>query len=225
MIRQALSIALVFLTAPFPSGVRAGQADSPPKMRTGTVYIQVMSSFGRPFAPARVSLLRQNDQKDFSNHLSVSLADGLYTAADIPHGRYVVQAWQPSFLPVERRINLTGARLYITIGLPLVVGDDNPFAYFAVSGSIAPAAPAMGDLWIKIVSLYSDFAVEAKADSRGAFRADGIPMGNYLLIVMKAADVLEVQSLVLDLAQSGPEKRLSIQLPGRPPKSTESQKR
>jgi hypothetical protein len=172
---------------------------------TATVTIIPMTTFGERLSevPA-VAVLTSVGSKVRHESRSPDLK-----FEKLPFGLYEVRLQGLGFSTALEMVGVYQPHIEFRIALPLwgMHLDERP----RVSGTVTLAEGGKGEMWIRLMPLYSGQLIQATIDQSGRFDVAGMPPGRYLLAIFQGSDLLHVESV--DAPTSGT-RTLKVQVTG-----------
>ena len=91
--------------------------------------------------------------------------------------------------------------VWVSVGLPLVrLGDSDRFFLHRICGKVSVLPSERDAMWVSLVSVFSDIHLQAPVTKKGRFALEDVPMGEYLLLVIKNGTVLHIRRFQIDPA-------------------------
>ena len=109
----------------------------------------------------------------------------------ILYGAYQLRIRSAGFYEVEVPIRLDQPVLHVRVQLP--VGREYR-EFSSVVGTVSGEKPAR-NLWVKVIPIHGSGGVEVPVSRAGYFLASGLNEGQYLLIVMEDAALIQTKTL------------------------------
>jgi hypothetical protein len=170
--------------------------------KTATVRLRIVTTPGDDLGVATVKTFEweYGDVRppNFADHFRQN------TASDIPYGLYRLCARTTGFETGCAEVPVYQPEVWAV--LPLRFGN-GPSLSGQVAGVVKNAPSAESPVWLRLMGVYWDMTVDAKADSSGRFQMSGIPPGKWVLVTIQSNRILDTRPLEIPMA-----KRLEIDL-------------
>jgi hypothetical protein len=176
------SIALLLLIA------QGMTASADPECIGGTIHLRVLTDTGEPSFRARLVLAEKTSGKVIQRTFGSpnEKASPVLVLRDIPCGTYDLTVHAPSLDTASRPSTLTvsNADQWLTLAFPF----DKPIDHYQARPSIrlvgTVGASWRGSLaWVRLVGVYSNVSRETSVNDLGRFAFDGVPEGEYLVVL------------------------------------------
>jgi hypothetical protein len=109
----------------------------------------------------------------------------------IPFGQYDLEVRLPGFPTRETRIRVFQQSLALRIGLDVPMPHASQ--RMVVSGNVSNAKD-LSDMWVRLVTIYSNDFIENAVDRQGKFELVDIPPGPALLIVFQRHQIVATKA-------------------------------
>jgi hypothetical protein len=171
-----------------------GQSTAP-VLKVAHVRATVCDTFGVPVSEAVVTLTSAVGSD------KVATTGGIADFENVPLGTYDLDVRLVGFLTRHERVEIQLPEVAFRIGLRL--GHTEPSATPELTGVVKGGSNGRGDLWVRLMALYSSDFVENNVNGDGGFDLSGMASGKYLLVLLQKDKVLAVKPVdVLDRKQS-----------------------
>lgn len=152
----------------------------PQEPKKATVEISLVTPFGERI---RGTLMGEYSLRDRRNPSRV-FTSNRPEFRDIPFGHYDLEAhaFSSGFGIGQRVVRVAQEKVWVVLALP--IGELGPIDPPDLAGTVIGLRSG-GTAWVKLVSLYTDFSVEARIERGGRFEIKKAPQwGGHLLIVL-----------------------------------------
>lgn len=140
--------------------------------------------------------------KSFESEAGAEIRDQFRSgiASNVPFGIYDLVIDEPGFLPMRRRVDVVEPDVWVVVSLDLGPGDTIGYApNFTVRGTIKNFSPNDEPIYLRLVSVYTDYIGDTKlttSGTQGTFTLSGEePSGRYVLITTGRRGVLNTRSV------------------------------
>lgn len=173
--------------------------------RKATVHIVIVDGFGRDLGEAKkIDLFKDTDS-------GKNLADRFHgnIAKDVPYGVYSVSAYTVGFFSGQATAQVFKPDVWVVIGLaPGEEGPMYPAARLQISGTIKNLDLTEEPVYVRLVAVYSDFAMDTRAEASGHsanFTLAGVIYnGKYILVTIGKTKVLDVRQVDVTFPRPAP---------------------
>ena len=149
-------------------------------------------------AEAQAQLFRATDTgKDYSAKFNHGTAEG------IPVGPYRLKVRTKGFWSTERFVQVNRADTWVVVALEVGMdGSEGGFPVDEVRGRIEDAPTHAGPIFVRLSGVFSDLAMDDKAEADGDFDFGEIADGLYILSATQAGEVITVKAVEVSRGMS-----------------------
>lgn len=180
MKQQALRLSLVLFLMFSAVGFPPPQS----KTETGIVELVVCDTYGRPLKSYAIEV-RSEDNELFSPkkiHSSGSIA--------LPYGAYVINGTASLHQYFSRRIIVQEPKMVVFVGFSLLDSGHAITVNTPLKGRVIARQNIERSTAIRAISIWGSFAKEGWISRDGSFELDEVPLGRYILLVLRGEKVL-----------------------------------
>jgi hypothetical protein len=164
------------------------------------VEIIAFESKGRFLGPPNVSIFESADHENLASRFRDGVATG------IPYGVYRIEARLPAYFSDVRYLRVYQAKVTVVLGLRF--GEELPQVPPSLGGRITGLSAPLGRIFVKLIGVYENVAVESEISSDGSFELGGLSPGRFLLLVVGEKGV--VASRALTIPYTGPPLEIEV---------------
>ncbi len=153
----------------------------------GLLEVLISDTYGKPIRSSEIAIISTDSGKTV-RHLS---GPG---SISLPYGTYLVRGRASIHERFERKIVLQQPHLLVLVAFAFAHYGESPLRQTALTGHVKNL-PTRSDgvYWIRIVSVFGEFAIETRIDEGGRFEFKEVPYGEYFVLVLRDFQVLTVQ--------------------------------
>jgi hypothetical protein len=153
------------------------------------LVLHVVTGVGTPNPEARVELTNIPDKKDYSGHFTGHVANG------IPYGRYLLRVHTPGYL-LERFVDIEQPETWLQLGTQLGrYGNPEQSTDVPFEGTVIGLEGLATPIWVKLVPLFYEEAMQAPVGASGEFAFKQVPLGRYLILVISGSALIHTEEV------------------------------
>lgn len=175
----------------------SGQEPQERKVDDGSIRFIVCDTFGDPVQHFRIEISKPPTLTPMKILTDQSVAAGL------PFGSYLIRVRASLFRTVEREVRLERSELLVLVGLTMPHGaefsGESSVRDLEVAGSLRNLPSGTRRLWVRLIPVFGTFLGEANVESTGKFQIEGVPNGEYLLVVFQETRPIAAQKIMHDV--------------------------
>lgn len=151
--------------------------------RSGTVEIYVVSTAGIPLDGAMKAVLLDANGRVWAESRERMISN-------VPYGSYKLSVVKEGYYTASLQLTVDRPRVWVTAGLALGAH----YGETVLQGTVIRKA-VDAPVWVKLVSLYTDFTISTGVDESGQFRIEVpyVKTGKALLLTFYGADLHDMR--------------------------------
>lgn len=182
--RLALTGTVLILTLMIPTGRAQATQD------VAIVHLQIVDTFsGSDLGTATVESFTPGSDSRSGNLANKFVQN---RASDIPFGVYRLRARATGFWSAEKDVYVFQPDTWVVLGLSFGTIDTQP-PQFNVAGKVRNAHSFTSEIHLRLIGVYSELSLDTKPDGSGKFRFAGVPQATYILVTIRANQVLDAR--------------------------------
>lgn len=158
--------------------------------REGTIEFFISDANGQPLKSFRIQV-RKADQPDVVIR-ELSAAGGVR----LPYGEYLVTGVASLHTPYSRRVLLREERLGVLVGFSFHDSGHSAQINTALRGRVAGGQIDTRITLVRAVAVWGTFQKEARVGNDGWFEMQEVPLGEYLILVLRGGELIASQKHV-----------------------------